>query len=372
LFGLGDPDLSRVVRDCHDQAVDAGLDYMERAAGWTRRGKDGVRPERTPKFISAAFRHRTSREGDPHLHTHVVTANMVHNTDGTWTTLDGQVVFWHSKAGGCIYEAELRRLLTQRLGIEWGPVENGIADIAAVPPDVLRHFSKRRAQIEEQLAELGYSSPKAAEIAALDTRKPKDLGHDPVGLRERWTEEARAIGYEPEQLPDLLHRGAPTVLTADTIEAVQARLESQHGLTARASTFDRRKVIIEWTNHLPQGLAPAGVEALADEFLARAEVVSVSGVADTVGQATAGEARAGIYSTRELVALERRLMDDAVSRQHDTVGLVDEAHLAGALAARPTIANEQARLVAAITTSGAGVDIVNAPAGTGKTFCLDA
>ena len=372
LFGLGDPDLSRVVRNCHDQAVEAGLDYMERAAGWTRRGKDGVRMERSSKFISAAFRHRTSREGDPHLHTHVVTANMVHNQDGTRTTLDGRVVYRHSKAGGCIYEAELRRLLTLRLGIEWGPVKEGIADVAAMPAEVLRHFSKRRAQIEAQLQELGFSSPKAAEIAALDTRKPKDLGHSPVSLRDRWVEEARALGYEPDQLPELLDRGAPTILTADDIEAVNAKLEGPHGLTAMASTFDRRTVIIGWTNHLPQGLAPAEVEALADEFLARPEVVSVSGPSDTGDRATAGEAKAGIFSTRELVALEQRMMADAVSRQYDRVGVVGEAHLANALAARPTMSDEQARLVAAITTSGAGVDIVNAPAGTGKTFCLDA
>lgn len=372
LFGLGDPDLSQVVRDCHDLAVEAGLDYMERAAGWTRRGKDGVRPERNSNFIAAAFRHRTSREGDPHLHTHVVTANMVHNPDGSWTTLDGRVVYRHSKAGGCIYEAELRRLLTLRLGIEWGPVKNGIADVAAMPPEVLEHFSKRRAQIEAQLDELGYSSPKAAEIAALDTRKPKDLGASPISLRERWVEEARSIGYEPDQFPDLFDRGAPTILTAADIEAVNAKLESPHGLTAHASTFDRRMVIIEWTNHLPQGLAPAEVEALADQFLARAEVVSVSGPSDTGDLATAGRAKAGIYSTRELVALEQRMMDDAVSRTHDTVGVVNEAHLADALAARPTMSREQARLVATLTTSGAGVDVVNAPAGTGKTFCLDA
>lgn len=189
-------------------------------------------------------------------------------------------------------------------------MKEGIADIADMPPDVLRHFSKRRAQIEAQLDELGYSSPKAAEIAALDTRKPKDLGASPIGLRDRWIEEARSIGYEPEQLPELLDRGAPTVLTADDIEAVNAKLESPHGLTANASTFDRRAVIIAWTNHLPQGLAPAEVEALADEFLARPEVVSVSGPSDTTDRATAGEAKAGIYSTRELVALEQRLMDD--------------------------------------------------------------
>jgi len=372
LFGLGDPELSRVVRDCHDQAVEAGLAFMERSAGWTRRGKDGVRPERNTEFTSAAFRHRTSREGDPHLHTHVVTANMVHNSTGGWTTLDGRVLYRQSKAGGSIYEAELRRLLTLRLGLEWGPVSDGIADVAAMPSEVLRHFSKRRAQIEAQLDELGYSSPKAAEIAALDTRKPKDLGTSPVGLRDRWVDEARSIGYEPDQFPELFDRGAPTVLTPADIEAVHRKLENPHGLTAEASTFSRCSVIIEWTNHLPQGLAPAEVEALADEFLARAEVVSVSGPSDTGDPATAGRAKAGIYSTRELVALEQRMMGDAVSRIHDTAGIVDEAHLAAALAARPTISTEQARLVAAITTSGAGVDVVNAPAGTGKTFCLDA
>lgn len=372
LFGLGDPERSRLVRDCHDEAVEAGLAFMERSAGWTRRGKDGVRPERNGKFISAAFRHRTSREGDPHLHTHVVTANMVHNSTGGWTTLDGRVLYRQSKAGGCIYEAELRRLLTLRLGIEWGPVSDGIADVAAMPPEVLRHFSKRRAQIQGQLDELGYSSPKAAEIAALDTRKAKDLGTSPVGLRDRWVDEAQSIGYQPDHFPDLFDRGAPTILTAADIEAVHRKLESSHGLTVEASTFSRCSVIIEWTNHLPQGLPPAEVEALADEFLSRAEVLSVSGPSDTGDVATAGIAKAGIYSTRELVALEQRMMGDAVSRIHDTVGLVDEDHLATALAARPTISTEQARLVATLTTSGAGVDIVNAPAGTGKTFCLDA
>jgi conjugative relaxase-like TrwC/TraI family protein len=372
LFGLGAAEVGGVVRDCHDEAVAAALGYLERAAGWTRRGKDGLRPQRSSRFIAAAFRHRTSREGDPHLHTHVVTANMVHNPDGTWTTLDGRVVYRHAKAAGCVYEAELRRLLSVRLGFEWGPVSDGIGDIAGVPAEVLEHFSKRRAQIEAQLADLGYSSAKAAEIAALDTRRPKDLAASPIGLRDRWVAEARAIGYEPERLVEVLERAGPTVLGPDDIESVNAELEGPGGLTAKASTFDRRAVIIAWSDHLPQGLGPAGLEALADGFLARAEVVSVSGLSDPAEQSTAGEARAGIYSTRELVALERRLVDGAVSRQHDTVGLVTEAALAEALAARPTLSDEQARLVATLTTSGAGVDIVSAAAGTGKTFCLDA
>ena len=48
LYGLGDPDVARVVGECHDDAVRAGLDYLERAAGWSRRGHNGLQHVRTP------------------------------------------------------------------------------------------------------------------------------------------------------------------------------------------------------------------------------------------------------------------------------------------------------------------------------------
>ena len=52
--------------------------------------------------------------------------------------------------------------------------------------------------------------------------------------------------------------------------------------------------------------------------------------------------------------------------------MVDESDLHAALDARPSLAAEQVRLVAQLTTSGHGVEVVAAAAGTGKTFSLDA
>jgi conjugative relaxase-like TrwC/TraI family protein len=89
-------------------------------------------------LIAAAFRHRTSRAGDPQLHTHVLVANVVLGADGRWSTLDGRRIYAHAKTAGYLYEARLRSLLTRELGVAWGPVRNGIADIEGVPRPVLR------------------------------------------------------------------------------------------------------------------------------------------------------------------------------------------------------------------------------------------
>ncbi len=52
--------------------------------------------------------------------------------------------------------------------------------------------------------------------------------------------------------------------------------------------------------------------------------------------------------------------------------MVADDHVVGALAARPELSDEQAQMVVRLTTNGHGVDVVIAPAGTGKTFALDA
>ena len=174
LFGLGEPGLGRQVRDAHDRAVEAALDWAERHTVWSRRGHGGVRQERGEGLIAAAFRHRTSRNGDPHLHTHVLVPNMVLGEDGTWATLDARWLYTSAKTIGYLYEAQLRHNLTASLGVEWGPVRNGIADIEHIPVEVLKAFSTRRAEIEERMAIRNQHSPKAAMIAALDTRRKKE------------------------------------------------------------------------------------------------------------------------------------------------------------------------------------------------------
>ncbi len=67
LFGVGDARLRAAIRDAHDRAVDDALSYVEGEAGVTRRGAGGTAVIRGRGLIAAAFRHRTSRAGDPQL-----------------------------------------------------------------------------------------------------------------------------------------------------------------------------------------------------------------------------------------------------------------------------------------------------------------
>jgi conjugative relaxase-like TrwC/TraI family protein len=50
--------------------------YVERTAAAVRRGSGGAVVEEASGLVAAAFRHPTSRAGDPPLHTHVLVANL--------------------------------------------------------------------------------------------------------------------------------------------------------------------------------------------------------------------------------------------------------------------------------------------------------
>src|SRR4051794_2067114 len=75
LFGIGDDELRHAIRDAHDAAVEEALGYVGREAAMTRRGRGGAHVIAGRGLVAAAFRHRTSRAGDPQLHTHVLVAN---------------------------------------------------------------------------------------------------------------------------------------------------------------------------------------------------------------------------------------------------------------------------------------------------------
>jgi conjugative relaxase-like TrwC/TraI family protein len=380
LWGLGDREVSAVVRAAHDRSVDAALRYVEEQACWSRRGTNGFVALRGDGFVGAAFRHRTSRAGDPHLHSHVVVANATRSDDGRWGALDARHLYLHAKTAGYLYEAHLRAELTGRLGVEWTPVVNGIADIVGIPATVLDRFSTRRHEIEAELAERGVTSARAAQFAVLETRQAKDYNVDPLLLHGLWAEQVAEIGWDRDQLDTVL--GKPSVaLTGEGVQTIGGRLLGPDGLTKQASTFDRRAVIRAWCAELAAGADINVVEQFADETLADPHVVplqpSQHGPVGTMRRRANGRSidtpSAGPrYSTQDLLDLERRLVNRAVTDTDQPLGVADEDSVVGALSLRPTLSEEQLQMVATLTTSGRAVDVVIAAAGTGKTFSLDA
>jgi conjugative relaxase-like TrwC/TraI family protein len=205
----GDPGIA----ECHDIAARAVVDYIERFGSTTRIRSNGGRLHPDSKGITAAaFRQTTSRMDDPQLHTHVVISAKVQTDDGRWLALDARVLKRHQRALGGLYQSVLRSELTNRYGVAFGGIVNGMAEIEGVPSELIEHFSKRAAQVRDALdakvddfrqREGRYPSrfEKAAleREAAADTRNRK-TGNGVPDLRTRWRQEAADIGITPEGL----------------------------------------------------------------------------------------------------------------------------------------------------------------------------
>ncbi len=361
IYGLGDPDTVREVRAAHDRAVGAALGWLERAGCVSRRGIDGIDIVDADGFVAAAFVHRSSRAGDPQLHTHVLVANLTHCTDGQWRTLHGGPLLWQARTAGYLYKAQLRHELTVALGVEWGPVHKGAADIIGIPDELCALFSIRRQEIQDELDARGLHSPQAARVAALETRQAKEYDVDIGAQRDQWHARAVEAGHDPNVATEALYRTRGPSIGPDLEQDGIASLLGAHGLTEQSTTFDRRAVLRGWCEQLPAGATIATIEQLAAATLTDPRVVPLL-----------SRGPFGVHSTTELLALERRLVDTAAAAIDQGVGAADEQHLRAALDARPELSPEQVAAVAAITTSGNGVDVIVAAAGTGKTFCLDA
>ena len=384
LFALGEPGVSEEVRDGHDAAVVEALGYLEReAALGRRRTDDGIVHVQTSGFVAAAFRHRTSRAGDPALHTHALVANLVRAGDGRWGAFDAAVVFAHAKTAGYLYQAHLRYELTRRLGVEWTDVHNGTAEVVGIQPSVLRAFSRRRQEIEERMAERGESSAAAAQVAALDTRAAKDYGVEPEALFPGWRERARQLGLGARELAATLRRTVWRQPTAREVAEMGRELSSPTGLCAESSSFSRRDAVRGWSEQLRLGAPVTEVERFTDWYLSEpglavplAEGRIAPRTGDVIrrkdGRAVPVKTDPKRFSTPEMLATEEALVRSAESRLGARVGVATEGALGKVLAERTWLSPEQVDMITTITRTPAGVVLVQGHAGTGKTYALDA
>ncbi|MGD9735970.1 MAG: MobF family relaxase [Solirubrobacterales bacterium] len=382
LFGLGDEHISRAAREAHEAAVDAALEYMERHAALGRRGKGGAISVLGNGFIGAGFRHRTSRAGDPQLHTHVLVANMTRGPDGRWTALDARRLYTHARTGGFLYQAKLRLELTRRLGVQWTPVRNGVAEVDGIPTAVRRAFSRRRNEIEAELEQRGEHTAGAAQVAALHTRREKDYDVSADQLRERWQARAAQLDFTVDDVTRTTRQTEIEPLTDHAADEGQQHLASPDGLTRRQSSFTRRDAVRAWCEQLAHGGDVPEIESLADELLDSQAVVpllpdaSAVPIGDVVRRADGRLVAAGSeerhYSTPELLALEREILDAARDGRRRDRAAVAPSTAAAVLSAHPELSVEQATMVDRLLQDGDAIAVVVGRAGTGKTYALSA
>jgi conjugative relaxase-like TrwC/TraI family protein len=362
LFAVAPEDVSGRLVGCHEDAVGAALGYLEDAAVMVRRGHAGERVETGEGLIAAAYRHRMSRALDPQLHTHVVAGNIARGPDGRFTALHGTALYRAAKTAGFLYQAHLRALVTERLGLEWGEVHKGAAELTGVQRPVLEHFSKRRHQMLREAAQggIGLGTKAAAESAALATRDRKQYGVETHSWREEVRARAGELGLGAHEVGELLAEDHKRV-TGDCLERGQVdeqtlgdHMAGADGLTERSNTFDERPVLQEFAGAATQGALVDEVRAQAGRFAERGDVIATD---------------RGEMTTAELVGCERRLVAAAIGRAGEGTAIVDSSLAERAIAAadRPLTA-EQAAAVRAVVSTGNGVTVIEALAGTGKTY----
>ena len=192
----------RRIVEAHDRAVAATLAWVEKNAAETRmKDPDTGKMARIggQKIVAATFRHDTSRNLDPQLHTHAVLANMVQGEDGKWRSMANESLYANQKLIGMLYRNELAAGLGRLgYGIEKTHAD-GRFEIAGVSREEIEAFSSRRAEIEAAMEARGLGAsgdnPRIAERAALMTRaKKRDIDRDELG--GVWQRQAADVGLD--------------------------------------------------------------------------------------------------------------------------------------------------------------------------------
>jgi conjugative relaxase-like TrwC/TraI family protein len=413
LWAFGPGEVHDSISVAHDRAVGAVLDHLSAEACFVRRGRDGKQLIEAEGFVGAAFRHRTSRAGDPQLHTHVVVPNLVRGVDGKWSAPDGRQLYAWAKTAGTMYQSALRSELSP-LGLAWQVRRNGLGELRDIPKTVLRAFSKRRGDIEAEMDKRGFDSYRTSRTVTLATRdrKPAMVGH-PDTLREGWLERldeielpdgeggtrraniddlTTTLGNEVAALPG--PEGAETILRVLAGEAgvslddweidehqladIDAPANRTLPVTLLGSTFTRREAIGAVARAFD--VTPDQVLTLTSQLLGRESVLRV--LADPgagsdhvrtrsghLVPATSGDRR---YTTTELLAAEQRVIRSATARIGEGTSRVAPGTVEHVLGLHPHLDPEQADGVRALLTSGNGYDLVIGQAGTGKTTLLGA
>lgn len=351
IWALGGPEAATEVKAAHQCSVEVALDYMQNQACWTRRGTDSAGERVFLKgngYLAAGYLHRSSRNGDPQLHTHVLIANATRGPDGKWTRLYHPAIYDHAKTAGYIYEAHLRHELTRRLGVEWQQVRNGIAEIKGFKDEWLKTFSTRRAEILEAAG--ADASARARQVATLATRDAKEKGLASENLRQRWHSKAEKIGLDREAIAATMGKEVELAskLTLNTLD---------RQVTAHASHFDRRDAIQAVADLLPNGAPAHEVESAADAFLASESVVTVAETAKGLR-----------YTTKGIWELEREALKTAERMTKEPRGEAGELVAARVIAARPTLKPDQREMVRRLLAGREGIVVVVGEAGTGKSF----
>ncbi|MDR2929891.1 MAG: relaxase domain-containing protein [Propionibacteriaceae bacterium] len=409
LWALADAGTQAMITQAHHDAVAQVIDMLERNLVWTRTGKGGSVHAEVTGVVAAAFDHYDSRAGDPHLHTHVVVSNKVMRTGaGGWYALDGTPLHNATVALSELHNAILADLLTRRFGVQWRPRNQGRDhnpswEISGVPEELLREFSSRSCDIDDETDRLiasyaeryGRQPSKKTiirlrQLATLTTR-PEKVVRSLADLTGRWRDQAATILQRDPQTwaTELLaDENTEPLLRADDIPPKAITQAAHQTLIA---VGNRRTTWRYWNLHAEASrqtkgwrfATPADRETITAQIAEAAQAASVK-LTPTALVAPAALTRAdgtslfrpknqALFTSQAMLDAEERLLSLAT----DTTGPTLDLNTIQQIASQPdetglTLGLDQQDALERIAVSGIKVDVLVGPAGAGKTTAMRA
>jgi conjugative relaxase-like TrwC/TraI family protein len=283
----------RVIQ-AHDEAVKTALNVLENRYAQTRlRRGPGIREKvTTGNLIAATFRHETSREQDPQLHSHCVVINATQMEDGSWRSLSNEAVLNNQKLLGEIYQNELAFQL-RRHGYEIEPNGSGQFEFKGYERSLLDLFSTRTQQIEQYI--------------------------------ERWEDALKADGGKPLNATQKKQATLATRLRKKSVPR-EVLLEGWHrAISAGEITLPATPAtaVQEHPSQAPSA-AVAGVNHASErESVFRIEKAERFALEHHLGEQSFAELQTAMTAAGLIPAQERHTTQTAIERELDTIAIME-------------------------------------------------
>lgn len=243
--------------------------------------------------------------------------------------------------------------LGEKAAIELGNKDRAKAGIPGTTQDEMIQLRGRWAEVtNEELERSGHSQRidhRSNADRGIELEPTKHVGVNAVGMDRRGIEAERMAEYEQTRREN-----------AEKIEHDPAIVLTT--ITSTRAVFDRRDIARELHRYIDD---PEQFQGLLTRLEHHQEIVQLT-PEYTEGNRTIPAK----YSTREMIATEARMIDNAQDMAGDRghAGVLD-AHLRAAIDKRETLSHEQRRAVEHVTGEGRLAVIVG-DAGTGKSFAM--
>ena len=348
--------------EANRKAVSRALEELEQSALSRRRG--GSEWVVTGNIVAARFDHIAARPAsgvedgygpDPHLHTHVVIANMTRRPDGEWRGLDPIEIYRAQTFASAVYRSELAHEV-QRLGygIRIGG-QDGRWELDAYTREQVMAFSRRRQDIEQAMARSGLTGAEAAQNIAHQTRRSKDQRNE-ESLKAEWRSRAQQYGIAFERRLVQRHRHVPEEKAR---EGIRQSIEEN---TEREAVIDRRGLEAKALQHAMGSVQLAQIRTESERFVRGGRLIAA-------GQSVSSPQET--YTTPEMIALERENV--AIMRASQSkVGAVGSSSDIRLWASQRQLASDQAMAADVMLSSNDWITSIEGRAGAAKTTTVGA